>query len=50
MSTTLNLTWRIYGKGKFDGWLYGKTAHGKFVGDDVVYIYQDLSTVLVSML
>jgi hypothetical protein len=40
VSTKLNLTWRVHGKGKYDGWLYGKTVNGEFTGDDVVYIYQ----------
>ena len=47
MSTKLNLTWRIHGKSKFDGWLYGTTVNDQFTGDNIVYIYQDLTTVLI---
>ena len=47
LSTKLNLTWRIHGKGKFDGWFYGSTVDDQFTGDNIVYIYQDLTTVLI---
>ena len=43
----MNLTWRIHGKGKFDGWLYGPTIEGQFTGDNIAYIYQDLTTAIL---
>ncbi len=47
-SSVLNITWRIHGKGKFDGWFYGPTVDdGQFSGDNIAYIYQDLTTVIL---
>jgi len=42
-----NITWRIYGHGRYDGWLYGHTLNGEFTGDNITYIYDDLKTSLL---
>ena len=42
-----NLTWRKNGAGFWDGWLYGNVdAAGEFTGNEIAYIYADLTTVI----
>jgi hypothetical protein len=39
--------WKKFGPGFWDGWLYGRIGpDGKFSGDDVAYVYADLSSAI----
>jgi hypothetical protein len=41
------LQWKKFGPGFLDGWLYGNVdASGHFTGNDIAYIYADLTTVI----
>jgi len=41
------LRWRKFGPGFWDGWLYGNVdSDGEFSGNDVAYIFADLTTVI----
>ena len=41
------LRWRKFGPRFLDGWLYGNVdASGHFTGNDIAYIYADLTTVI----
>ncbi len=41
------LRWRKFGPGFWDGWLYGDVdSDGEFSGNDVAYIFADLTTVI----
>ena len=42
-----SLRWKKFGPGFWDGWLYGNIdSDGEFSGNDVAYIFADLSTVI----
>ena len=42
-----SLRWKKFGPGFWDGWLYGNVdSDGEFSGNDVAYIFADLSTVI----
>ena len=41
------MRWKKFGSGFLDGWLYGIIDDsGQFTGDDIAYIYDDLTTVI----
>ena len=48
IGTTLGtLRWKKFGPRFLDGWLYGKVdVTGNFTGNDIAYIYADLTTVI----
>ena len=44
---TMDLTWAKFGDKAYDGWLYGRTDdEGYFTGDNITYVYDDLTTVI----
>jgi hypothetical protein len=51
ISTENQISWRIFGPYRYDGWLYGKVdlKSKQFFGNDTAYIYQDMTTAILGI-